>query len=120
MKKINKVLILTLLIVTLYCNQVSAYSTRHHIINMGRNLIKSVFAPLYGFFVKGPKDIKDAYEYEVYGSDKPEKRGLLRQKLFAIWSSPGIETKAIIDGSVDSVSAAGGILKEFLNIFISD
>lgn len=101
-------------------HQACAYSARHHLINMGRNLVELVFSPLYGVFIKGPKNIKEAYEYEVYGSEKPEKRGLLRKKLFAIWRSPGEEMKGSIDGLVDSAKAGGQFLKEFLSIFFSD
>jgi len=87
---------------------------------MGKNLVKLTFSPLYGMFIKGPKNIKEAYEYEVYGGEDPEKKGLLRKKLFALWRSPGEETKGLIDGLVDSVKAGGDFLKEFLSIFFSD
>jgi hypothetical protein len=120
MKKVNRIIIIASLAMSLCCQQASAHSARHHLINMGKSLFKLTLAPLYGVFVKGPQNIKEAYDYELYGSDKPEKRGLLRKKLFALWRSPGEETKGVIDGLVDGVNAGGQFLKEFLSIFFSD
>lgn len=120
MRKLNRILIIIALIISVSCLQTEAYSTRHHLINMGKNTVKIAFSPLYGLFIKGPKNIKEAYRYEVYGSDKPEKRGLLRKKLFALWRSPGEAAKGLIDGLTDSAAAGGQFLKEFLSIFFSD
>jgi len=120
MKKLSRIIIIMALVISLCSRQVFAHSIRHHIIDMGKNLVKLTLSPLYGVFVQGPKNIKEAYTYEVYGSEKPEKRGLLWKKAFAIWRSPGEETKGIIDGLVDSVKAGGDFLKEFLSIFFSD
>ena len=119
MKKVNRILIIiTLIIFT--SGSAGAHSIRHHLIDMGKNLTELTFSGLYGTFIKGPRNIKEAYNYEVYGSEKPEKRGLLRKKLFALWRSPGEEMKGIIDGLVDSAKATGQFLKEFLCIFFSD
>ena len=120
MNKPSKILILIILITLVFSWQVHAHSIRHHLIDMGKNLVKLAFSPLYGIFIKGPRNIKEAYDYEVYGSEKPEKRGLLRKRLFALWRSPGEEAKGIIDGLVESVKAGGQFLKEFLSIFFSD
>ena len=120
MDKINRIIIILILIISISCQSAEAYSIRHHLINMGRDLIKVAFLPLHGVFIRGPKNIKDAYDYEVYGSENPEKRGLLRKKLFALRRSPGEEAKGIIDGLVESVVASGDFLKEFLSIFFSD
>ncbi|MFH1578124.1 MAG: hypothetical protein ABIC18_03525 [Candidatus Omnitrophota bacterium] len=120
MKKFSKITVITALIMSVFCSQTQAYSVRHHLINMGKSLVELTFSPLYGAFVKGPKNIKEAYEYEVYGSEKPEKQGLLRKKLFAFWRAPGEETKGLIDGIIGSTKAGGRFLKEFLSIFFSD
>ena len=120
MKNLNRILIIITLVTFAFCQQAHGHSIRHHLIDMGKNLVKFTLSPLYGAFIKGPKNIKEAYEYEVYGSEDPEKRGLLRKKLFAIWRSPGEEMKGLIDGLVDSAIAGGQFLKEFLSIFFSD
>lgn len=120
MNKLNKILIIVTLIIILCFSNAYAYSIRHHLINMGKNLVEVVLSPLYGLFIKGPMNIKKAYNYEVYGREKPEKRGLLRYKLFAIWRSPGEQIKGTIDGLVDSVKSAGQFSKELLSIFFSD
>ena len=120
MKRFSKMLIIIVLTILVLGKQAHGHSIRHHLIDMGKNLVQFTFSPLYGVFIKGPKNIKEAYEYEVYGSENPEKRGLLRKKLFAIWRSPGEEMKGLIDGLVDSAKAAGQFLKEFLSIFFSD
>ena len=120
MKKLSRSLIIITLIIFVYSHQARAHSIRHHLIDMGKNLVRLTISPIYGTFIKGPKNIKEAYNYEVYGSEKPEKRGILRKKLFALWRSPGEEAKGIIDGVVDSVKAGGQFLKEFISIFFSD
>lgn len=117
----NKIRVIIFVIaLALFSQDVYAKSTRGHIITMGRSLVVCVGAPFYGIFVKGPKNVKEAYQYEVWGREKPEKRGRLRGKLFGIWRAPGEEAKGIIDGVVDSVTAAGRLCKEFLSIFFSD
>jgi len=87
---------------------------------MGKDVVKVVSSPLYGMFIKGPKNIKKAYQDEVWGREKKEKRGLLRYKLFVIWRMPGEEIKGIIDGVVESVDAGVHFLKEAISIFFSD
>lgn len=119
MKEIRSILIVITLIL-FFSSQAHAYSPRHHLINMGKTLIKFSLSPLYGLFIKGPQNVKKAYLYEVYGREKPEKRGRLPYKLFALWRAPGEQIKGTIDGVVDSVEAGGQFLKEFLSIFFSD
>lgn len=120
MKKFSKIILVLSLATFVLCNRAEAYSVRHHLINMGKSLIRLTLSPLYGIFVKGPRNVKAAYEYEAYGSEKPEERGLLRKKLFALWRAPGKEAKGAIDGLVDSVDAGSRFTKEFLSIFFSD
>lgn len=119
MKRVNKVIIMVILVLFL-SSSVYAYSVRHHLINMGKNLIEFGFSPLYGLFVKAPQNIKKAYTYEVWGREKPEKRGLLYYRLFAIWRAPAEAMKGAIDGLVESVKAADSFSKEFLSIFFGD
>lgn len=97
-----------------------ALSVRHHIYNMGRELVKVVTSPVEGVLIEGPKRIKATYQYEVHGREQPEARGLPQNYLFAFWRAPGEEMKAVIDGVVGSVQAAGNFTKEFLSIFFSD
>ncbi len=97
-----------------------SYSARHHLINAGKNVGDVIVRPLHGIFVKGPKNIKDAYEYEVWGREEEQKRGLLRYRLFALWRAPGEEVKGIIDGLTGSVKALGNSCKEIISIFFSD
>ncbi|MCD6583323.1 MAG: hypothetical protein J7K71_01375 [Candidatus Omnitrophica bacterium] len=97
-----------------------SYSVRGHLINMGKNLVEFTFSPLYGALIKGPKNIKKAYSYEVWGREKPEKRGLLRYRLFAIWRAPGEEVKGIIEGLEKSIIAGADFIKELISIFFSD
>ena len=97
-----------------------SYSIRHHLINMGKNLVEFTFSPLYGVLIKGPKNIKKAYSYEVWGREKPEKRGLLRYRLFAIWRAPGEEIKGIVEGVEKSITAGANFIKELISIFFSD
>lgn len=119
MRKLSRIATITTLIVFISC-PAYAYSIRQHLINMGRNLMEVTFSPLYGMFFKGPHNVKEAYNYEVWGREKPEKNGLFRYKLFALWRAPAEETKGIIDGLVDSVKAGGQFSKELLSIFFSD
>lgn len=100
--------------------QVYAYTPTHHLVNMGRDLLNVLASPFKAIFIKGPKEVKKMYDYEVHGREKPEKRGLLRYKLFAIWSAPAVEIKSVLDGVVDSVSYAGKFCKELLSLPFSD
>ena len=109
-----------LIIGALFPQWIEAKSVRGHIITAGRNLSDAVAAPLKGIFILGPRRIKDAYQYEVHGREKKEKRGLLRYKLFALWRAPGEEVKGIIDGCVDSVHSLGEMTKSIISIFFSD
>lgn len=97
-----------------------ALSGRHHLINTCKNLGQAVMAPFYGLLIKGPKNVKQAYKYEVWEREKPEKRGLLRYKMFGLWRAPGEESKGIIDGLTESINFQGQALKEFISIFFSD
>lgn len=119
MKKINKIIVITSLGI-LISHPAYAYSVRHHLINMGRNLVKMAFSPLYAAFIQAPRNIKETYGYEVWGREKPEKRGRFRYRLFAIWRSPAEATKAVLDGLIESVEASGEFSKEFLSIFFGD
>ncbi|MDD5347046.1 MAG: hypothetical protein PHT59_00355 [Candidatus Omnitrophica bacterium] len=119
MKKFMKVFVLVPFIAS--CRVCAyAYSTEHHAVNMGRDLLNVVASPIKAVVYEGPRDIKQMYQYEVYGREKPEKRGLLRYKLFALWSAPAVELKAVINGLVQSVSFAGDFCKELLSIPFSD
>jgi len=119
MRKIINVIILLGLF--LFLSQKSyAYTTEHHLVNMGRDLLNVVAFPLKAIFILGPQEIKTMYKYEVYEREKPEKRGLLRYKLFAVWSAPAVELRTVIDGLVNSVAAGGKFFKEFLSIPFSD
>lgn len=116
----KKLIIIVALIVFVSYGQVYAHSTRHHLIDMGKNIVKCAFYPLHGVFIKGPQNIKTMYQYEVYGLEKPEKRGHLRNKVVAYWQAIGEEGKGIIDGLTTSVKSGGIALKEFLSIFFGD
>ncbi len=121
MKKFNaKPAIFTALIIFSLHSQAFALSTRHHLINTGKNLVKFTLYPLHGIFIKGPQNIKAAYQYEVHGLEKPEKRGRFRNKVFAAWRSIGEEGKGIVDGLVTSAKAGGESLKELISIFFGD
>jgi len=119
MKKLTNIIIVLSLILFL-SGESYGYTTEHHLVNMGRDLLNVVASPLKGLFINGPQDVKKMYKYEVDEREKPEKRGLLRYKIFAIWSAPAVELKAIIDGLVNSVASGGKFFKEFLSIPFSD
>jgi hypothetical protein len=87
---------------------------------MGRDLLNVIASPVKAAFKEGPKDVRTMYQHEVYEREKPEKRGLIRYKLFALFRAPAVELKAIIDGAVTSVSHVGSFCKEFLSIPFSD
>ncbi|MBU4304281.1 MAG: hypothetical protein KJ893_01435 [Candidatus Omnitrophica bacterium] len=120
MKKIISIYVLPLLLIFAFCQNSYAFSTRHHIINIGKNIFKAPLSILDAAFIKGPRAIKEIYRYEVYGSEDPEKNGLFYKKIFAVWSAPPAEAKAIIDGTVEGVSAIGDAVKNLLSIFASD
>ncbi|MCU0650865.1 MAG: hypothetical protein MUC52_01345 [Candidatus Omnitrophica bacterium] len=105
----------------LYASTASfAYTTEHHAVNMSRALANMVAAPVKAVFISGPKAIKEMYTYEVHEREKEEKRAQLRHKLYAIISAPAVETKAAIDGVVNTVTYAGKFFKEFLSIPFCD
>jgi hypothetical protein len=112
--------IFQLILMLLYPSTSCAMSARGHMIESARSLTNVIIAPLKGIFYAGPLRIRDAYQYEVYGREKEEKRGLLRYKLFAMWRAPGEEMKATIDGVVESVESLGSVTKNLLSIFFSD
>lgn len=112
-------IILFFMIFILY-SKAYALSTRHHLINTGKNLVKCALYPLHGIFVKGPQNIKAMYQYEVYGLEKPEKRGHLHNKAVACWQAIGEEGKGIIDGLTAGAKSGGEALKEFISIFFGD
>lgn len=122
MRTKKKIIVYTIvIIVSLYCFQDAyALSVRHHLINTGKNLIKMVISPFKGVLVTGPKNIKRAYEYEVYEREKVEERGKFQHKLFGIWRVPGEEIKGTVTGVVDTVKYAGEAIREFTSIFFSD
>ena len=97
-----------------------AASTPHHLYNISRKLVETTGAPLYGIFVKGPKNIKQAYNAEVWGQEKPAKRGKFIHKAAGVLRSPGEEIKGIVDGLTDCVSSLGQAAKEFVSIFFGD
>ena len=119
MNRLNRILITTCLFLTL-TSPSFAYTTPHHFVNMGRDLLNVVVSPVKAVFVNGPKNVKKMYKYEVYERERPEKRKLFRYKLFAIISAPAVEIKALIDGIVDSISYSGKFCKEFLSLTFSD
>ena len=119
MKTILKVWALAFVFL-LFAARAHAYTTEHHLINMGRDLLNVVASPVKAALKQGPEDVRKMYQYEVYEREKPEKRGRFRYKLFALLSAPAVELKAIIDGTVQSVSFAGSFCKELLSIPFSD
>ena len=114
-----KFIIISLILCT-YTPLSYAHSARHHLIKATKGIIGAAFSPLYGILIQGPKNIKEAYTYEVYQREKPEKRGQLRYKLFGIWRAPGEEVKGIIDGISDTVTHSTTSLKELVSILFSD
>ena len=108
-------------IVSLLCvSNVYAKSVRGHIIGAGAELTNVVVAPIKGIVYTGPKNIQKAYDYEVHGREKAEKRGLFRYKMFAVWRAPGEELKATIDGCVEAVSSCGAAVNEIISAIFSD
>ncbi|HIE43547.1 MAG TPA: hypothetical protein EYP78_01960 [Candidatus Omnitrophica bacterium] len=120
MREIKRVIFITLVLSFVGANFVYPLSARHHLINMGKSLIEMGTSPLYEVFIRFPQRIKEVYEYEVWGREKPEKRGYLRYKIFFLWRIPGELLKAVIEGAVGMVNAGGKFLKEAVSIFFSD
>ncbi len=121
MKLSAKIILITILIaIFAFYSQAYAHSTRHHLIDTGKNLVKCALYPLHGIFIKGPQNIKAAYQYEVHGLEKPEKRGHFHNKVVACWHAIGEEGKGIIDGLITSAKSGGEALKEFISIFFGD
>jgi hypothetical protein len=113
-------LILFLFLILGLSRNIYAYTTTHHLVNMGRDVLNIIASPVKSIFINGPREVKKMYQYEVHEREKPEKRHLLKHKLFAFWSAPAVETKSIIDGIVDSARFSGKFFKEFLSIPFSD
>ena len=119
MKRIISLIILFCFFIT-FSTDCFAYTTPHHLVNMGRDILNVISSPIKALFYKGPQNVKKMYKYEVCEREKPEKRGLLRYKLFAIISAPAVEIKTVIDGIVDSAAYSGKFCKELLSIPFSD
>ena len=119
MNKLIRIFITVILFLTL-ATPSFAYTTAHHFVNMGRDILNVISSPFKAIFLNGPKNVKKMYKYEVYEREKPEKRNVFRYKLFAIISAPAVEMKALIDGIVDSCTYTGKFCKEFLSIPFSD
>ncbi len=119
MKKLIRIILVCILVINLPSLSF-AYTTTHHFVNMGRDILNFISAPLKAIFIAGPGNVKKMYKYEVAEREKPEKRNLLKFKLFAIISAPAVEIKALIDGIVESVSYSGKFCKELLSIPFSD
>lgn len=117
LKTAPAVIVLILLFVP---GPVQARSTPHHIYNISRRLCETVGGPFYGVFVQGPKNIKETWQAEVWEQEKPEKRGKLQYKLFAVYRAPGEEAKGIIKGITDSVVSLGKACTELISIFFGD
>lgn len=79
-----------------------------------------VGAPFYAIFYDGPKRIKKAYHDEVWGPEKPEKRGKPMGYLKTVPRAVGEEAKATVDGVTRSVVSAGQAAKELISIFLGD
>lgn len=115
-----RIYIFITLIIFAFYSPVHAHSTRHHLIDTGKNIVKFALYPLHGIFIKGPQNIKAMYQYEVHGLEKPEKRGRLRNKIIACWQAIGEEAKGIVDGLTTSIKSGGQATKEFISIFFGD
>ena len=119
----NRKTIATVLLCAFICSLPArghAYTTEHHLINMGRDLSNIAASPVKGVFTNGPREVKKMFRYEVFEQEKPENNKRLRSVLFALWSSPSVEIKSIVDGIVDSSRYTGKFIKEFLSIPFSD
>ena len=118
--KLRRNIVLVVIVGLLCVSNVYAKSIRGHIIGAGQDLVNVVVAPIKGLVYTGPQKIKKAYDYEVYGREKEEKRGLFRYKMFAVWRAPGEELKATIDGCVEAVSSCGAAVNEIISAIFSD
>ncbi|HQJ15154.1 MAG TPA: hypothetical protein PLJ26_01520 [Candidatus Omnitrophota bacterium] len=110
-------------LVMLFCffsSHAHAYTTEHHFVNMSRNVANIIGSPFKALFRSGPGDIVRMYNYEVKEREKPENRGRLFYKVYALASAPIVETKALVDGVTSSVFHAGKFVSEFLSIFFCD
>lgn len=119
MAKLVRIILVCLLCLS-FTSLSFAYTTVHHFVNMGRDFLNLISAPFKALFIEGPRNVKKMYKYEVKEREKPEKRDCLKFKFFAVISAPAVETKALIDGIVESVSFSGKFCKEFLSIPFSD
>ncbi len=111
---------LFLLLLLCFVSPVHAKSVRGHLIESGKELVNVVVSPVKGLVYTGPRNIKNAYTYEVYGREKEEKRGRFRYKMFAIWRAPGEELKATVSGITEGVTSLGKALNEVASVIFSD
>ncbi|MCX7927933.1 MAG: hypothetical protein N2606_07385 [Candidatus Omnitrophica bacterium] len=116
----KKIILITWIVILFYQQTAFAYTIEHHLINMGRDALNVLASPIKAIFFKGPQDIKRMWQYEVYGKEKPQKRGLWRYRLYALWRAPAVELKAGVDGVVQSITYLGSFSKELLSIFFGD
>ncbi len=103
-----------------FCPPAHALSAPHHLYKASRRLVEAVGGPLYGIFYDGPKRMKKAYQEEVWGAEKPEKRGKPIRVLKAVPRALGEEAKATVDGVTQSVVSAGQAAKELISVFLGD
>jgi hypothetical protein len=120
MRKIILIFSLVCLTILYENSYAQALSARHHLFNAAENIIRMIFAPFKGTFVTGPRNIREAYTYEVYEREDATKRGKLRYRLYGIWRAPGEEAKGIISGIAESVNYGAEALKELISIFWGD
>lgn len=116
----TKTILMLLILTFTFTSPIFARSAINHIIKSGNNITKAIGSPFYGLLYKGPKNIKETWQYEVHEREKEEDRGKLKYKLFSIWRAPGDELKGTIDGLTDMVKYSGDALKEILSIPFSD
>lgn len=92
----------------------------HHLYLFGRRTAQAVIAPVYGVAVEGPRRVKEAYTYEVWEHEKPEKNGRLSDRAYAVWRAPGEEIKGTLSGIKNSVGYATEAIEHLVSIFFSD
>jgi len=109
-----------LLALLCFASPAYALSPPHHLYNASRRLVEMVGAPFYFLFCEGPRRMKAAWQAEVWGQEKPEKRGKFRYRLQAVPRMVGEEAKAAVDGATHSVDSAGRAAKELISIFLGD
>jgi hypothetical protein len=95
-----------------------ARSVRHHLINAGEKLGEAAGAPLHALVVEGPRNIRDAWNYETHGEQ--DRKNRLLNIVIALWRAPGEQIKAVVNGIGRSVSAASEMTVELLSIPFSD